>query len=206
MFLFALEREAAPFRRVHPTAAIEISGIGLVLARNAALRVIETQRPSAIICCGFAGALSEGLQVGDMIQAAEVIDEAGNRWPCTAFAGSDRVVSSPRMICDTNEKRRIRAQLAADAVDMESAAVAKLCTERKTPFGCVRVISDSAATQLSPRLANLLREGNISLYQALIQTMLYPPLIAEFLRLARDTKLAARKLSAALTALAARRG
>src|SRR5262245_6071991 len=40
-------------------------------------------RPKLVLSAGFAGALQEGQNVGDLVLATEVEDEVGTRWPTT---------------------------------------------------------------------------------------------------------------------------
>ncbi len=176
--LFALEREAAPFRRAargvkHVT--IHVSGVGRKRAREAAQRLHDS--PSLVIAAGFCGALSPSLRVGDIVQ-------------------SPRILTVNHLVCDPAEK----CQLSEfhDAVDMESAAVAEVCAGKGVPFLAVRAVSDTAHTALSPELVRLLSGGNVSPLKACYALMWKPSLLGEFLRLARDTKVAAENLAAEL--------
>ena len=65
-------------------------------------------------------------------------------------------------------------------------------------FLAVRAVSDASDTALSPELVHLLSGGNVSMWMACRALLGKPALLPEFLRLARDTKLAARNLAAAL--------
>ena len=66
------------------------------------------------------------------------------------------------------------------------------------------VISDSVDQQLSPKLARLLGDGDVSVGKAMAALARSPSLLPEFLRLARQTVLASKKLAEALEVL--RRG
>ncbi len=81
---------------------------------------------------------------------------------------------------------------------MESAACARLCTRHGVPFGCLRAISDTVDTRLSPRLVSLLNGGQISWWRVLISLCRQPGLLSEFIRLGRDTKVAAARLGKAV--------
>jgi hypothetical protein len=81
---------------------------------------------------------------------------------------------------------------------MESAVIARRCRAEGVPFGCVRAISDDAATHLSPRVVSMLAGGRVSptrLCRALITD---PGLISDLWRLARNTRRAATALAAVL--------
>jgi adenosylhomocysteine nucleosidase len=87
---------------------------------------------------------------------------------------------------------------AAQAVDMETATVARLCNQHGVPFRCLRAISDEMDTALSPRLISLLFGGRVSPLRLLAVLAASPRLIKELLRLARHTRLAGQQLDKAL--------
>src|SRR5205814_2188476 len=108
--------------------------------------------PPLLVSAGFAGALTPGLDIGSLVRPAELVDdEAGRVWPVTGIPGtSGRVVTHAFMIGRPADKEALGRKWRADAVDMESAAVARLCSEHAIPFGCVRVISDRLQDRLPP--------------------------------------------------------
>jgi adenosylhomocysteine nucleosidase len=177
--LFALDREAAPFRRRvrgRADVLIRVSGVGRAAARAAAERLLDEAKPDLVIAAGFCGALSPGLRVGDVVTSPRI-------------ATTDRLVATPV------GKSRLRAETGADAVDMESAAVEALCRERGVPFLAVRAVSDTADTALSPELVRLLSGGSASVPRAVAALLRRPALLGEFRRLGRDTAVAARALA-----------
>jgi adenosylhomocysteine nucleosidase len=180
--LFALEREAAPFRRAAREldhVSIRVSGVGRQRARIAAQRILDqSPSPSLVIAAGFCGALVPRLRVGDVV--------------------TDRILTVDHLVSDPAEKRRLAELHQADAVDMESAAVAEACAGRGVPFLAVRAVSDAVDTALSPELVRLLSGGSVSVLKACRALVGKPSLLSEFRRLARDTKLAARNLADAL--------
>ena len=179
--LFALEREAAPFRtlaRGMPGVHSHVAGVGRRRARVAAERALADASPRLIVAAGFCGALVPDLRVGDVV--------------------TERIVTVDRLVADPAEKRRLAEAHHAVAVDMESAAVAAVCAERGVSFRTVRAVSDTADTALSPRLVRLLSGGSVSPLKALAAVARQPSLLAEFVRLARDTSVAARNLAAEL--------
>lgn len=181
--LFALDREAAPFRRLvrRSDVTVRVSGVGRAAARAAALKLIDEVRPARVIAAGFCGALDPSLKVGDIVLSPRI-------------ATVDRLVATPA------DKAALRAETGADAVDMESAAVEAACRERGVPFEGVRAVSDTAAAALSPELVRLLSGGAVSVPRALAALARRPALLPEFVRLGRDTARAARALAAALAA------
>ncbi|MFO0801291.1 MAG: hypothetical protein U0804_27820 [Gemmataceae bacterium] len=177
--LFALEREAAPFRQLvrgREGVCVRVSGVGRDAARAAALRLIEDVRPDRVIAAGFCGALAPALSVGDIVV-------------------SPRVQTTNRIVGTPAEKAALRAAFGADAVDMESAAVEEVCRERGLSFVAVRAVSDTADHGLSPALLNLLSGGDVSVPRALAALARRPALLGEFIRLGRDTSRAAEALA-----------
>jgi len=230
--LFALDRECAPFRRLFPTER-KVAGApyrAWLCTRNArTVLVIETGvgavrtqraldwlRTSAwpvqyVIASGFAGSLTNKVYVGDVLVASEVVDPDGNAWPTgwkspTESASplvSGRLLSSPRMIGDAREKNEAGQKYRAEAVDMESATVARFCATHGVPFGCVRSISDDVDTTLSPHLVSLLGGGQVSMGRLVLTLIRHPGLVVPLVKLARDTSLASRALAGRLLELIA---
>src|SRR5207253_1577357 len=110
------------------------------------------------------------------------------------------------LVGDPAEKRRLAELHHADAVDMESAAVAEVCIAKGVPFRAVRAVSDAVDTALSPELVRLLAGGRVSAWKAVRALVRKPALLGEFRRLARDTKLAAKKLADELVKILGERG
>jgi adenosylhomocysteine nucleosidase len=187
--LFALEREAAPFRRAvrgWDHVSTHVTGVGRRRAGTAAERVLTGPLPRLVIAAGFCGALVAELQVGDVV--------------------TDRIITVDRLVADPAEKRRLAESHHAVAVDMESDTVAEVCRASGIPFLAVRAVSDAVDTTLSPQLVRLLSGGHVSPLGAVAAVVRQPALFGEFLRLARDTRLAARNLAAELVKIVQEQG
>jgi adenosylhomocysteine nucleosidase len=188
LVLFALEREAAPFRKLArglPRVEIHVTGVGRKQASEAAKRLLQDPVPSRVIAAGFCGALIPTLHVGDLVM-------------------SPRILTTDHLVSDPIEKRRLAELHGAGAVDMESAAVAEVCAAKGVPFLAVRAVSDAVDTALSPELVRLLSGGRVSVWKALRALVRKPRLLSEFRRLARDTRLAAKNLAEALVEMFSR--
>jgi adenosylhomocysteine nucleosidase len=166
-------------------------------------------RPTFVLLAGFSGALQSGLTIGDLVLATDVIDAHGNSWPasCPFQGGSlftrSRILTTNSLVSEPSKKQTLGRVFAAVAVDMESATAAQICQEQGMPFGCLRSISDTSDTELSPALVQLLRAGRPSPAAVLATVVRRPALLGELRSLARDTRIAARRLSAGLIALLA---
>jgi adenosylhomocysteine nucleosidase len=164
-----------------------------------------------LIFAGYAGALAEDLHVGDIVLADEVADLHGNVWrttwggtiPPALPAQRGRLLTVDALTATPDDRRRLAEQCQALAVDMESAVFAARCTQAAIPFACVRAVSDEAATVLSPALVSMLSGGTASPWRVLLTLARRPGMLPELLRLARDTRLASKRLAPAVSALLA---
>ncbi len=164
-----------------------------------------------LIMAGFAGSLQADVCVGDIVIAQEIVDLDGYCWPTswpsltlparTLPARTGRVLTAPRLIGDPDEKRRLGQTHHAQAVDMESATVARFCHEHSIPFGCVRSISDNMDTFLPAHLVSLLSQGQVSVPRLLATLAWHPGTIGSLMKLARNTRLAANALAKTLAEL-----
>jgi adenosylhomocysteine nucleosidase len=233
---FAMRREARPFRReFRPqqrfagapcwakfcgpawlSVLVLETGVGRQRTEHAATWLLGrpklgnvAYRPKLVLSAGFCGALQEGLRVGDVILATEVVDTAGNCWPATwpgeLAAGPwrptlhrGRLVSVPALAATPDEKRSLALDHGAVAVDMEAATLAQWCRRAEVPFGCVRAVSDEAGAALSPRLVSLVSTGRVSPWRLPLAVACSPRLVGELWRLAGHTRLAAEQLGKAV--------
>jgi adenosylhomocysteine nucleosidase len=166
-------------------------------------------RPKLVVSAGFCGALQDQLQVGDVVLATDVVEPDGTvrstTWPGELPPGEwrpplhrGRLLGTDGPIVDPAAKRRLGERHTALAVDMEATAVARMCAKHGVPFGCVRAVSDAAATGLSPKLGALVAGGRVSPWKALTAAATSPGLAKEMWGLAKHTARAADQLAAAL--------
>lgn len=184
------------------------TGVGRMRMKRALDWLFTQQHPPSVIMAGFCGALTSEHQTGDLIFASEIVDTkhhsfattwTGNR--CDAKRRNGRILTMPVLIGDPTEKTRLAAEYDAVAVDMESAVVAERCKDAGIPFACLRAVSDDCRTALSPQLVSLLSGGRVSIGKILKALVRRPQMTAELWRLAKDTRLAARRLGHALVEL-----
>ena len=102
-----------------------------------------------LVSFGLAGALHDGLAIGDVLDATRVVDPAGaTLWEGEALgvpgARAGTLVASRVLVADAGERQRLREASGADAVDMESGVLA--ASGRLA--GCVRAISDGPASSI----------------------------------------------------------
>jgi adenosylhomocysteine nucleosidase len=115
-------------------------GIGAQAARRAAEAVISLYAPQVVSSVGFAGALGSELKVADIIQPLRVV----NASDCSSvtLARGEGVLVTLGSVASPEQKAKLRDSFAAQAVDMEAAAVARAAEARGVRFAVVKVISD----------------------------------------------------------------
>jgi len=129
-----------------------------------------------VLSIGFCGALDPALRVGD------IVDEG-------------KVFTADRVAVTAAEKRALREQTGASAVEMEASAVEAKAREWGTAFRCVKVVSDTAADDL-PLDFNQYRDkdGRFSRTRIALAALRRPPALGRLIRLDRDCRRAADKL------------
>ena len=101
-----------------------------------------------LVSFGVAGSLGE-LQVGEVLDATRVVDESGaTLWeggPLGVPGARDgTILGASRIVDDPADRARLRNVTGADAVDMESGALAR----SGRLAGCIRAISDTPDLRL----------------------------------------------------------
>ena len=122
--------------------------VGLPTAR-VGIRAVNGVPPGRVVSFGLAGALHDGLRVGDVLDATRVVDERGETlWqgdPLGIEGARDAtVLASHDLVHDADERRRLHETSGADAVDMESGVLAR----SGRLAGVVRVISDDVESSI----------------------------------------------------------
>lgn len=154
-----------------------------------------------MVSFGLAGGLDPALRPGALLVPGKVIGEGGP-WdadPALAerFGGlTGHVILAGRAIVATAaEKRRLFADTQADAVDLESGAVALVAAAHRVPFAVVRAICDPAQRDLPPAaLVALDSNGAIGLLSVIGSVLRRPGQLPGLLTLAEDAAKARRSL------------
>ena len=138
IFACAMTVEERIARRLGPTSLV-----GLAVSNG----VPAGER---LVSFGIAGALRADLPIGTVIDATRVVDESGAvLWEGgplgVAPARTGTILGADRIVDDPSERARLQAETGADAVDMESATLAR----SGRLVGCIRAISDTPTSRLA---------------------------------------------------------
>jgi adenosylhomocysteine nucleosidase len=172
------------------------SGIGRQPGLLATRALVAGERPDILISAGFAGALTRNLTVGETITPGTVID--GQTDERFSTPGGTGVLVSAAAIVDEAAKTQLGARYAADAVDMEGAAVARVAQENGIPFCAVKSISDELGFAMPPFNAYVTPDGKLALERFAAHVAVRPSYWPSLVQLARNAKKASLELSAAL--------
>lgn len=192
---------------------VSLSGIGPQRATVAGERLLANGA-TALVSWGNAGALDSRLAAGDLMLPREVVDSDGTqywtdaRWHselCERLADrftvhTGALAQSPCLVATATHKRSLRDQARALAVDMESAALAQLATQRQVPFLAVRAITDTALMSIPRSVVDAIdAAGRVRLGRLLGGILRHPGDLPELLQLGRNFR-AARGTLARLAA------
>ncbi|ABR30352.1 adenosylhomocysteine nucleosidase [Thermosipho melanesiensis] len=136
--------------------------IGKVESAMMAQALIDRFKPKYFIHCGSAGAINKERKIGDIVCGTEYIehDISFREKNVRIFKASDvlmeriydifndikfGVIASGDVFVDSEEeKERIYRETNAEVVDMDSAAIAKVCAENDINFCALKIVVDSS--------------------------------------------------------------
>ena len=106
-------------------------------------RALASRREvSGLVSTGFCGGLDPALRVGEIVVSGEL--ELASDHPVI----HGKVHTSHLVATTKEDKRKLRVQTGAVAVEMEADAVRYKANEWGVPFGCVKVVSDTAQVDM----------------------------------------------------------
>lgn len=197
------------------------SGMGFDNAARAAGKIIGEAAPELLISAGFCGGVAPELRVGDVVVARRmvIVSETGleelpvehpaaglNLIARQAAAGARVFGGTFAGTAVITSKARLAAMLANGYVcpvaEMESAAIALVASENRIPLLAIRSVSDPADEELGFSLDELCdRNLRIRPARVLLTILRKPRIIPQLIRLAGNSRVAARSLTAALEQL-----
>ena len=176
---------------------------------------VVSYEPNLVLACGFAGGLNPDLKPGAVVfeisrsRGNETQTEISNQPETPHVVSYEKLIAAgakpAKFFCADHiattaaEKKKLRDETGADAVEMESEAIHAACRERGIPCATVRVISDTAGEDL-PLDFNALSKPDKSLdYGKLFLAMAKSPRkIGALMQLQKRTQFAAERLAEVL--------
>ena len=167
-------------------------GIGAEAARRAAEAVIALYAPKVVCSAGFAGALDPALRVADIIQPRRVVNASDGS--SVNLNRGEGVLVTFGAVASPAQKAKLRDSFAAQAVDMEAAAVARAAEARGVGFAVVKVISDEFDFSFPAMERFVDSSGRFLEIRFALFAAVRPWLWPQVLRLARNSGRASRAL------------
>jgi len=122
------------------------TGVGERVCRQRLGKFLENQQFDFLISSGFAGALNDKMQVGDLLLAKNfsTVDLTEKR----SFVSSLPIhtadlLTVPALIESRDERIKLERESGAVAVDMETEFIARACAAHGVPLLSLRIISDT---------------------------------------------------------------
>jgi adenosylhomocysteine nucleosidase len=188
---------------------VHISGVGGHKARLAGRKLIENG-VKALVSWGSAGGLTSQVSPGSLILPHKIISEEGFTyevdliWHERLFrrlAGhidlhTGLLAESKAVLASPSEKTALFDSTGANAVDMESAAVAEVAHQAGVPFVAIRAIADRVDSVVPRSVLRSLDEfGRLRPLRFLRQLFTRPDDLFSVIRLARDFRAAQASLA-----------
>jgi adenosylhomocysteine nucleosidase len=184
-----------------PVIAV-ITGIGTALAHAATVRLLDAVDVEWVIVVGIAGAIEIETPIGTLVLPQLVIsgaDGSGHRpTPLRIGTAHGKLWTSDELLLDPAQHADLRTH-GVVALDMETAAVAKVCDERGVPWSVVRAISDRAGDgSVDAEIVGLSHADGRPNFSAVTRYLVrHPGALPRLIRLARGSKLAAKRAAVA---------
>jgi adenosylhomocysteine nucleosidase len=160
-----------------------------------------------VLTCGFAGGLKPDLKLGDVVFELSELQLPNSQLRAQLLASgakSAKFFCADRIATTVAEKKKLRAETGADAVEMESAAIHAVCRERGIPCVTVRVISDTASEDLPLNFNALSKpDKNLDFGKLFLAIAKSPGKIGALMQLQKKTKFAAERLAGVLAKIIA---
>jgi nucleoside phosphorylase len=168
-------------------------GIGMLAARRAAEAVIALYCPASIQSVGFSGALDTRLHVGDILTPALVLDARdGSRTP---IEGGNGTLITFMEVANAAQKEKLGTAYAAQAVDMEAAAVASAAAVHGIAFSATKVISDEVDFKIPDSSRFITSDGRFRTAGFALFAAIRPWLWMQVAKLALNSRQAAHALA-----------
>lgn len=189
------------YQVVEPNVYVFYAGMGPENATAAAQSLVEL-KVEALVSWGVAGSLDPRLAAGDIVLPVAVLDGDGQFYPVNKnwhtvltnklnhqnVYSEGKLVSTHAVQQDPKLKSELLQATQAMAVDMESAAVARVAFNSNMPFVVIRSIFDTISMRIPASSTNATDQyGNVSISKLIsgliknpAELLQYPKLVSSF--------------------------
>ena len=192
------------------------TGVGRKRAQNATQQVIDKFNPEVIISMGYAGALTEGLNVGDLFVASTILspesdsnsfemdDPKNLKWlelakktppPENVKLKIGRLITVDMVVHTPKAKKELGSRFRAEAVEMETLEIALLTRVNQIAFISIRGISDAVNHELIDCSSFLGSDGELSKLRAGWYVLTHPKSLKNAFSLRSNTQIATQNLT-----------
>jgi adenosylhomocysteine nucleosidase len=191
------------------------SGAGYQNA-HAAAELLIAKGATHLVSWGCAAGLAKYLKAGDLVLPDTVIDGDNARiavnteWQkhCIQLLSISREVhtgsllTTEQLVTSSKDKKQLNLKTGAVALDMESAAIAKVAQQRGLSFLVVRAIADSVNANLPQAVTHALNaQGDIELKKLVLFLALHPYELSGLIKLGLHFRAAKKTLQQVATQL-----
>jgi nucleoside phosphorylase len=169
-------------------------------------KFLHDQQFELLISTGFAGALDDQLELGDLLLAKNfsTIDLSGRRSSLSnlAIRMADLLTVSA-LIDSSDERNKIARTSGAAAVDMETESIARACATHGLPLLSLRVITDTPREPFPapPNILFDMKQQRTHMTALAIFFLAHPNRLPRLVQFARRIAQARKTLADALVAL-----
>ncbi len=184
-----------------------VTGMGTKLATIGVERLLEQVEVDRVVVVGITGALDNDTPIGTIVSPEVVVDSATSEQfrphQISAVEPAGKMWTTDVLITDQDTIAGLRAD-GVVALDMETAAIARIAERRRIPWSVFRAISDRASDGSLDeevfRMSN--QDGTFNAKAVASYFIRHPGRLPAMARLAKGAKLATdRAASAAIDAL-----
>ena len=200
----------------HRTIEVLHTGVGEKICRQRLVKFLsatgqirrgeQDQQFDCLISAGFAGALNDDLQIGDLLLAKNfsTIEMSETRGPLSGLPiHIANLLTVPALIDSAEKRNKLALTSGAVAADMETQFIARACAARGIPLLSLRVISDTPS-ELFPASTDVLfdiERQRTPMPKLAKYFLAHPNRIPHLIRFAKRIALARKILADALVTL-----
>ena len=189
------------------TIEVVHTGVGAKMCHQRMGKFLQDQQFDCLISAGFAGALNDQLQVGDLLLAENfsTVDPSEKHSSLSSLPlHIADLLTVPALIDSSEERNNIAHTSSAAAVDMETEFIARACAEHGIPLLSFRVISDTPREHFpipTKVLFDIERQGTHIVKLAMF-LLAHPNRVPRLIKFARSIAQARKILANALVLVA----